>query len=203
MMLRHIGEPQVADTVENAVFATLASGTVMTQDLARQTGSDAAQAASTTAFTDAVIANLGQRGPIIPGRTRRAPSSAGPLPRWSYEPGRYAAIDRVLVGMDVMVEDDRDAAVIGPVMEDLAGDRLMLKMVGSRGTKVYPATDLAASDHVRWWRLRFVAREGAVVRDSDLVDLLGRITGAGYRWNHVERLQSFDGEPGYSKAQGE
>ena len=76
-------------------------------------------------------------------------------------------------------------------------------MVGSRGTKVYPASDIAASDNVRWWRLRFVAREGVEVRDGDLVDLLGRITGAGYRWNHVERLQSFDGEPGYSKAQGE
>ena len=203
MMLRHIGEPHAADTVENAVFATLASGSVMTQDLARQTGGDAAQAASTTAFTDAVITNLGKHGPMIPGRTKRAPSTAAPLPRWSYAPARYAAIDRALVGMDVMLEDDRDAAIIGPAMEGLAGDRLTLKLISSRGTKVYPATDIAASDNVRWWRARFVARDGVEVRDTDLVELLGRISSAGYRWNHVERLQSFDGEPGYTKAQGE
>ncbi len=203
MMLRHIGEPDAADTVEGAVFATLASGAVMTQDLARQTGGDAARAASTSAFTDAVIANLGQRGPAIPSRPRREPSTAAPLPRWSYEPARYAGIRRGLVGMDVMVEDDRDAAVIGPAVEELAGDRLRLKLVGSRGTKVYPAGEVAAGDHVRWWCLRFVAREGVDVVDGDLVDVLGRITAAGFRWSHVERLQSFDGEPGYSKTQGE
>jgi isocitrate dehydrogenase len=203
MMLRHIGELEAAETVEGAVFATLASGAVMTQDLARQTGGDAAHAASTTAITDAVIANLGQRGPAIPTRPRGAPSTAAPMLRWSYDPARYAAIERELVGMDVMVEADNDAATIGPAAEALAGDRLRLKMISSRGTKVYPADEITASDHVRWWRLRFVAREGTEVRDGDLVDVLGRITAAGYRWSQVERLQSFDGVAGYSKAQGE
>jgi isocitrate dehydrogenase len=35
-----------------------------------------------------------------------------------------------------------------------------------------------------------------------LLNLLGRIAGK-YRWVHVEKLQEFDGHPGYTKAQGE
>src|SRR3970282_534920 len=50
MMLRHIGEPGAADTVENAVLATLESGQAVTADLARQTGGDVEKAASTTVF---------------------------------------------------------------------------------------------------------------------------------------------------------
>lgn len=32
--------------------------------------------------------------------------------------------------------------------------------------------------------------------------LLGRVA-TGHRWMHVEKWQEFDGEPGYSRAQGE
>jgi isocitrate dehydrogenase len=203
MMLRHIGEPVVAATVEDAVFATLESGAAMTQDLARQTGGDAAHAASTTAFTDAVIANLGKKPTPIPGRPRRAPSTEAPRPRRSYAADTYAGIDRRLVGIDVMYESDDPVAVHGPRLEALAGDVLQLSMVSSRGTKVYPALDMPPSDDVRWWRGRFVARDGATPADADLVALLSRISDAGLRWTQVERLQSFDGEASYTKAQGE
>ena len=203
MMLHHLGEHEAADTVEGAVFATLASGAVMTQDLARQTGGDAAQAASTTAFTDAVIANLGQRGPDVKGRPRREPSDAPRPPRWSYDPAVYARIARGLVGMDVMIEADGDALSVGSAIEALTGERMQLKLMSSRGTKVYPADEISDIDDVRWWRLRIVGRDGVDVNDGDLLDVLGRISGAGYRWSQVERLQTFDGEPGYSKAQGE
>jgi isocitrate dehydrogenase len=203
MMLRHLGEAEAAQTIEDAVLATLESGAVMTQDLARQTGGDAAHAASTTAFTDAVIGSLGQRPTPIPGRPRREPSTAPKPPRWSYEPERYAAIPRRLVGMDVMIEADGDAVSVGTAIEGLTGERMKLKMISSRGTKVYPADEISASDDVRWWRCRIVFRDGVDVTDHDLVDVLGRISGGGFRWSQVERLQSFDGEPGYTKAQGE
>jgi len=35
-----------------------------------------------------------------------------------------------------------------------------------------------------------------------VIDLLGRI-GAEHRWNHIEKLYEFDGEPAFTKAQGE
>ena len=203
MLLRHIGEAAAATTVEDAVFATLESGAAMTQDLARQTGGDAAHAASTTAFTDAVIANLGTHPTPIAGRPRREPSGEPVRPRWSYGPERYSAIDRRLVGIDVMIEHEADPASLGPALEALAGDVLELSMLSSRGTKVYPVDAPVGGDAVRWFTARYVGREGATVADRDLVELIARVVASGYRWTEVVRLQAFDREPGFTKAQGE
>ncbi len=204
MMLRHIGEHAAADAIENAVFVTLEEGRAVTQDLARQTGGDVEQAASTSGFTDAVISNLGRSPRTQLARKASPPATVPPAPpRWSYAPSVYERIDRVLVGADVMIESDLPLDTLGPALEDLAGETLRLAMISSRGTKVYPMTDIGAGDNVRWYRARFVAREDATVGDGELVALLGRIAGAGHLISQVERLQTLDGEPSYTRAQGE
>jgi isocitrate dehydrogenase len=68
MMLRHLEESDAADRIEDAVLVTLEEGRSVTQDLARQTGGDVEQAASTTGFTDAIIANLGNQPSTVPPR---------------------------------------------------------------------------------------------------------------------------------------
>ncbi len=84
----------------------------------------------------------------------------------------------------------------------MAGAPLKLKMISNRGTQVYPdrGTMIDCVDH---YRCRFVQRDPAgEVGDAALLDLLARVAGK-YRWVHVEKLQEFDGQPGYTKAQGE
>jgi isocitrate dehydrogenase len=67
---------------------------------------------------------------------------------------------------------------------------------------VFPATGLNP-DAVGVLRARFVAREeGAAVSDADIAALLGRV-GERFAWTHVEKLHVFDGEPSYTKAQGQ
>jgi isocitrate dehydrogenase len=59
------------------------------------------------------------------------------------------------------------------------------------------------TDYVDLWRCRFEARNGdGDVADAVLADLLARV-GSRHRWMHVEKLQEFDGELGFTKAQGE
>ncbi len=201
MMLRHIGFPDEADTVENAVLFTLEEGRAVTQDLARQTGGDVEHATSTTAYTDQVIANLGRGPSLAVSRRASAPDVAPvPRPRWSYDAARYRGIDRRVAGVDVMIETDLPSAELGADLERLAGERFRLETVASRGTSVYPPTGLATDD-VRWFIGRFVANDGEPT-DADLLGLLERI-GAKHRWSQVERLQVFDGEPGFTKSQGE
>ena len=200
MLLRHVGEGAAADLVENAVLATLESGTAVTQDLARQTGGDVEQATSTSGFTDAVIGNLGRTPKAAPVRPTRTPDPAAtPLPRWDYSAAHYAAIPRALVGLDVMVESDLPIEELGPSLAAVAGEVFRLEGVASRGTHVYPGE--AVGDSVRWYTARYLAADGREPRGRDLLDLLGRVA-EHHRWTHVERLQSFDGEPGYTASQG-
>jgi isocitrate dehydrogenase len=201
MMLRHLGQGAAAAAIEDAVLFTLEEGRAVTQDLARQTGGDVEHAASTTGFTDQVIANLGRQATSVPVRGRVSDDTVEPRPEWSYGPERYAAMSRSLVGADVMVESDLAVDDLGADLARLAGEAFRLSMLESRGTKVYPPTGLSV-DGVRWFRGRFVAADGREPSETDLVELLGRIA-ARHRWTEVLRLQSFESEPGYTKAQGE
>jgi len=200
MMLRHLGQADAADLVEDAVLATLEKGEAVTQDLRRIAGGDVEEAASTSGYTDAVIANLGN-GPSLP-RTRRGPSaeaaSARPA-RWSYGAERYAAIDRRLIGVDVYVESDLPVDQLGADLERLVEAPLSLGSISSRGTDVYP--EGSAADDVRWFRCRFTVGSGVRVDgpalDGAVAALLARV-GSRHRWMHVEKLERFDGEPAFT-----
>ena len=83
MMLRHVGEPEAAQRIEDAVFVTLEEGEAVTLDVARQAG-DVEHATSTSGFADAIIANLG-RAPSTryPTKSQGAPATPPePRPRW-------------------------------------------------------------------------------------------------------------------------
>ena len=76
-------------------------------------------------------------------------------------------------------------------------------MISSRGTKVYPPTG-AMTDYVDQWRCRFTLDSPADdLNLALLARLLSAVEAAGVRWMHFEKLQHFDGAPGYTKAQGE
>ena len=204
MMLRHVGESVAADTIENAVLVTLEEGKAVTQDLARQTGGDVEHAASTTGFTDSIIANLGRQPTTVPARAgaERPAGGTSPRPRWSYGLEASAAVPRTTVGVDVFLETWEPADVAGPALEALAGDTLRLQMISSRGTMVWPSTGLKP-DSVGLLRCRFVAREdGAAASDADINALVARV-GERYAWTHLEKLHVFDGEDGFTKAQGQ
>jgi len=201
MLLRHLGELEAAATIEDAVLATLESGAAVTQDLARQTGGDVEQATSTSGYTDAVIGNLGRAPVNPPPRRPRTPDpTARPLPRWDYSPAHYAAIGRRLVGADVMIESDEPIETLGTVLAAAAGPAFRLDSIAARGTRVWPGE--VSGDSVRWFTGRYLAPDEREPSEAELLALLGRIAER-YRWTHVERLQLFDGEPAFTRAQGE
>jgi isocitrate dehydrogenase len=204
MMLRHLGESAAATRIEDAVLVTLEEGEAVTQDLARQTGGDVEHAASTTGFTDAVIANLGRAPASAPARRANAPAGRvpDPLPGWSYGPERYAAIERRTVGLDIFLETDLPIETLGPDLERLAGDDFRVEFVSSRGTKVWPSVGLAP-EGVRFFRVRYVAGDGGAAPESALLALQGRVAAAHRGWTHVEKLHVFNGVDGFTRAQGQ
>jgi isocitrate dehydrogenase len=201
MMLRHIGEHDAAQRIEDAVFVTLEQGRAVTLDVARQTG-DVEEATSTTGFTDAIIGNLGQ-APSARQVTRSAAAPTdppAPRPRWERRP--VASQGARLVGADVYIEADEEPASLGRALDGLAGPEFRLELISARGTVVHPVAN-ARVDTVGWWRCRFLAvAEGGTVDDAAVLALLGRVGGQ-RSWMHVEKLRIFGDEDGFTRAQGQ
>jgi isocitrate dehydrogenase len=194
MMLRHLGEFEAAARIEHSILITLEEGQAQTGDVVGYE-----RGVSTTAFTQAVIANLGRVS------QRYAVRSYKPirLPEVPAAPDFVKPGSRQVLGVDVFLESALWPEELGKSLEQISeGTPLKLKMISNRGTKVYPATG-AITDCVDHWRCRFIARQPeADLPDSAIFDLLQRIA-AQHRWMHTEKLQQFDGEAGFTLAQGE
>lgn len=196
MMLRYLGKFEAATAIENALLVTLEEGKCRTGDVV---GYDSGLACTTTAFTDEIIANLGKSPRTAPTRHYKPLT----IPRLSTDPVFVKPSTRRVVGVDIFVESPLLPAELGPSLESLAeGTALKLKMISNRGTQVYPdkGTLVDCVDH---YRCRFIVRDAtADLHDSQIYELLHRIASQ-HRWMHIEKLPEFDGEPGFTKAQGE
>jgi isocitrate dehydrogenase len=193
LMLRYLGLFEEAASIEHAVFVTLEDG-VLTGDVA---GYD--RGTPTTAYTDAIIANLGRKTKTWTIRDVKPLQ----LPVLSSDADYVKAKRRAVVGLDVFVESPLSAGELGASLMELTGDmRLSLVMISSRGTKVFPPTGAMTEtgDH---FRCRFITRENpGDLPDADVHALLERISSR-HRWMHIEKLQEFDGELGFTRDQGE
>ncbi len=194
LLLRHLGEFEAAAKINHAVLVTLEQGKYRTGDVV---GYDTA--CTTTEYTDAIIANLGKRSEKWQVREWKPIK----LPEVSSSPEFVKAKSLKVVGMDLFVASPLLPGDLGPSLERLtAATPLKLKMMSNRGTQVYPATG-AITDCVDHYRCRFVSRTpGGEIGDAALLDVIQRVAGQ-HRWMHVEKLHEIDGQPGYTKAQGE
>ncbi|MEJ5252551.1 MAG: NADP-dependent isocitrate dehydrogenase [Chthonomonadetes bacterium] len=194
MMLRYLGEFESATLIENAVLVTLEEGKVRTGDVV---GYDRCN--TTTEYTDEIIRNLGRKPSTASVREYKPIR----LPQISRNPVTVVPQKRRVVGMDVFVEFGGTPEELGKGLEQVVeGTPLRLRLISNRGTMVYPAFG-AMTDNVDHWRCRFVLRdESADLSESQALELLQRV-GARYQWTHVEKLHEFDGQPGFTKPQGE
>jgi isocitrate dehydrogenase len=193
LMLRHIDEMAAAVAVEQGVLAALEDG-ILTRDVVGDTG-----AASTTGFADAVISRLGRKPKQAKVREYRPLK----LPTVSSAPDFVKPSRRRVVGVDIFVESTLPVEELGKSVEALVkGSAVELKMVDSRGTKIYPAMG-TITDTVDAFRCRLMQRSAdGDLTEAQVMEALSRI-GAKHRWVHVEKLNEFDGAPGFTKAQGE
>jgi len=196
MMLVHLDQGDIAETIRNAWLKTLEDG-IHTADIYNEAFSK--QKVGTREFADAVIERLGQKPEKQPARSYSNKGIHIELPE---VPRRK----KDLVGVDVFidwVESDRDPEAIGKRLEQVSGDGLKLKLITNRGVKVYPdgIPDTFCTDH---WRCRFVAdTESGTCTHSQVSSLMLRVANAGFDFIKTEHLYHFDGERAYSLAQGE
>jgi isocitrate dehydrogenase len=193
MMLVHIGQPEVAERIQNAWLRTLEEG-LHTIDIYREGHSRARL--GTQAFADAVIERLGQHPEHL-----KPVSIQAQTPLKITLPTRHPA-RKELTGVDVFLawsEDGRNPERLAQRLKALEPPSLQLNMITNRGTKVWPGgfPETFCTDH---WRCRF---QGEHPQPQDILELLRRISEAGLEFIKTENLYTFDGVPGFSLGQGQ
>jgi len=195
LMLVHINMPETAEKVHNAWLRTIEDG-IHTYDVFTEGVST--QKVGTKEFAAAVIARLGQKPntlkPVAYAKRKETapPEAAGPS---------TSTVRMELKGIDVFVlwpsrKTDELAAAIGK----LAGEGLTLQMIDNRGVKVWPGGN-AWTFCTDSYRCRFTADGPADM--SKMVALLERVAAAGIEIAATQTLRTFDGQAGYTLAQGQ
>ncbi|MFH0733740.1 MAG: NADP-dependent isocitrate dehydrogenase [bacterium] len=208
MMLVHIGQPDVAERIQNAWFLTLEDG-IHTADIYKLGISK--RLVNTFEFADEVIKRIGKVSENI-FHAHFNENSPAPIKIKIKEP-IYET--KELIGVDVFVdwkEKDKNPNIFGELINGIDLGELQLKLITNRGVKVYPdgIPETYCTDH---WRCRFVSKhcpeingrvtELVPINHNNIIALLTQFEINKYDVIKTENLYTFNGIRGFSLGQGE
>lgn len=200
-MLVHINQPETATLIENAWLSTLEDG-IHTGDI--YSAAYSKEKVGTQAFADAVIKHLGKQ-----------PSHFKPA---DYRSGAYAKIEcyggrpkvkskKELIGVDIFIDNPLDipAETLAAKLTQLTGPAKLIVMT-SRGLKIWPNSSID-SPYVRHVCCRFQSnsdtKQLTPITHQDILHLLEQFNALGLDVIKTENLYTFDGELGFTLAQGQ
>ncbi|MCZ2147674.1 MAG: NADP-dependent isocitrate dehydrogenase, partial [Bryobacterales bacterium] len=189
LMLVHINQPDIAERVHNAWLKTIEDG-VHTYDIYSEGVSK--EKVGTKEFSQAVAARLGQK----PEKLKAVTYSSAPAQDASSATRARVPAKKDLVGVDVFLDwTGGTADDLGGKIEGCSTGALKLNNIAARGVKVYPGgfPDTLTGDN---WRCRFLS-EG-IATHQQVIELLGKIAGAGFDFIKTEHLYNFDSQPGFT-----
>jgi isocitrate dehydrogenase len=198
LMLVHIDEPEVAAKVHNAWLRTIEDG-VHTYDI--YTEGVSTEKVGTREFASAVIERLGQKPNILKPVTYAHRPAADPEGTPARAQAVRPAVAMELKGIDVFVYwPSRNPNSLADAVGKLAGEGVSLQMIDNRGVKVWPAgrAETFCTDS---FRCRFMA--DGPIEMGKLLGVVQRINGVGIEIAVTETLRNFDGQAGYTLAQGQ
>jgi len=195
LMLVHIDQPEAAERVHNAWLRTIEDG-VHTYDVFTEGVSKVK--VGTKEFAAAVVELLGQKPNILKPVVYARRPEAAPV---AVAARAASSTDMELKGIDLFVYwPSRNPNELAAAVGKLAGDGLSLQMIDNRGVKVWPAgrPETFCTDS---FRCRFVANGTPDM--GRLLDLARRVSDAGIDIAITQTLRTFNGQPGFTLAQGE
>src|SRR6056297_2550152 len=200
MMLRHIGQSEPAQNIQNAWLKTLEEG-IHTPDIY---GTHSSSKITTSEFTEAIIDRLGQTpktlSPVNYEGQKEVNVPELKLSRTDLRPSLKQK--RELIGVDIFVYwEPENANLLAERLQEAAGEKLKLTMITNRGTKVWPNghPETFCTDH---WRCRFKSVNGRT-NQMEIIELLRSLTRYTVDTIKTENLYSFDTKPAFSLGQGE
>lgn len=194
LMLNHLGQPDVAETIKNAWSCTIEEG-IHTADIYKEGIST--HKVSTTEFTQAIIERLGRK-PKVLVNADYARNMTLKMPEYV----RPKSHKKALKGVDVFVDwkgktPDELAEKLQKINRDIR-----LTMITNRGVKVWPNgfEETFCTDH---WRCRYEVENGSPANPLSIPSLLQDAFQEGIDVIKTENLYEFDGQRGYSLGQGQ
>lgn len=192
-MMVHIGQGDVATRIHNAWLRTIEDG-VHTYDIFDSSVSQFQ--VGTSDFADAVIERLDRQPEIL------AAVKYADAPSIRVDVRQRPPQDKKQVGIDIFLDEPmRSPRQLGEELEGLAGPDFRLDMLSNRGQKVYP-DGIPETLCVDAFRCRFIGTRDTVTTEQ-VIRLLEKVASAGHPFIKSEGLFTFDGEPGFSKGQGQ
>lgn len=196
MMLVHIGQPDVATTIHNAWLRTLEEG-AHTVDIFREGVSH--DKLGTKEFAEAVVKRLGKKPETMPAVHYAKGEKATKETKIS----THKAAAKQLIGVDLFVEYTGDIEALGTTLSALNQGGLELKIISTKGLKVWPEVKADGMHLTDQYRARFRAAEGATTTQTAIAALVSDAASKGIELTKVLMLHSFDGALGFSLSQGE
>ena len=197
MMLVHIGQTDIAERVHNAWLKTIEDG-IHTYDIYKADVSK--QKVGTKEFGKAVVDRIGEK----PKTLKEAHYKPLIKHVTNYKFLTMPKPKKELVGVDIFIDWwDGTPNDLGEKISKTAIPGTKLSMISNRGLKVWPK-GLPETFCVDHWRCRYLPeKEGAPMTHDQILAILKSIKDAGFDFIKTEHLYTFDGEPGYSLAQGQ
>lgn len=194
-MLTHIGQTEIAETIQNAWLKTIEDG-YHTQDIFTEGKSK--QKLGTKEFADRVIHNLGQK-PSQLAPVHFAKGLQITLPKYH----RKLAQKKELLGVDLFMHwQGTNPNELAALVKEILPEEVNLTMITNRGIKVYPDgfSETFCTDH---WRCRFKPKNNSSINPSVIIDLMQKAIINNLDVIKTENLYAFDGKPAFSLGQGQ
>ncbi|MCH9753622.1 MAG: NADP-dependent isocitrate dehydrogenase [Alphaproteobacteria bacterium] len=200
MMLVHIGQPETAELIHNAWLKTIEDG-MHTKDIYRENVSNTKL--GTHEFAEEVVKRLGQ-----------SPSKLKPV-KYNKDNNAYKdnqikptpyKENKELVGVDVFLDWQGKLDDLVKLMEKAANKDFRLHFISVRGLMVHPSNadirpNISHTDH---WRIRFFGKnDSKLITHKKITELLNNIDTLSIDFIKTENLYTYDGEIGFTLAQGE
>jgi len=198
MMLTHINQPDIATKVHNAWLKTIEDG-IHTYDIYREGKSK--QKVGTKEFGEAVIARLGEKPSTLKEAAYKN-FEIKYMPHYDYRNIKKAK--KELKGVDIYIHwNEGNPNDLGEKIKNTAIEGMKLVMISNRGTKVWPGGK-EQTFCVDNWRCRFESEvSGKDITKDMVIAQIESIKNAGYDFSQTVCLSTFDGEMGYTLAQGQ
>jgi isocitrate dehydrogenase len=194
-MLSHVGQTAIAEKIQNAWLKTIEKG-IHTFDIYKEGVST--RRVNTKEFTEALIANLGERPEAFPAVNYQQEARIQ-LPKYQ----RKAQKEKTLQGVDLFVHwSGLDVNELAKQLHQLPNAAFELALITNRGIKVYPDgfPETFCTDH---WRCRFMAKSPELATKKGIIELLAAAEALQIDVIKTENLYAFNGKAAYSLGQGQ